>query len=73
MKTLAIGDLHTKAQIIDKVEKLIDSYDAIVFVGDYADDWDTSPLMTIAIWHKLKELQEKYREKVTALIGNHDY
>ena len=73
MKTLAIGDLHTKAQIIDKVEKLIDNYDAVIFVGDYADDWNTSPLMTIAIWRRLKELQEKYGEKVTALIGNHDY
>lgn len=73
MKTLAVGDIHTKLWVIDKVEKLVDNYDAIVFVGDYADDfWKEAP-DTIATWRRLYFLQDKYPDKVKLVLGNHDY
>lgn len=37
-RVLAIGDIHTKTWIVDKVSKVIDDYDKVVFCGDYADD-----------------------------------
>lgn len=73
MRALAVGDIHTKIDIIDKVWEVVDFYNAIVFVGDYADDWKASPQDAIETWKKLKDFQEAYPSKVKILIGNHDY
>lgn len=73
MRTLAVGDIHTKVDIIDKVWEVIDYYNRIVFVGDYADDWKASPQDAIETWKKLKDFQEAYPSKVVVLMGNHDY
>lgn len=73
MKVLAVGDIHTKVWILDEVFNMIDDYDALVFVGDYADDWNATPQDTINIWKTLKFMQETYPEKVILVTGNHDY
>ena len=73
MKILAVGDVHTKTWIIEEVEKLVDDYDAIVFCGDYADNWNTSPSQTLATWRLMKIFAESYFGKVHAVVGNHDY
>lgn len=73
MRLLAVGDIHTKIHIIDKVRNIIDDYDAIVFVGDYADDWSASAGDSIRTWERLKELQEAHSSKVTVMMGNHDF
>lgn len=73
MKVLAIGDIHTKLWVIDAVKNRVDDYDAVVFVGDYADDWNSMPQQTIDTWRALKDFQEEYINKVDVLIGNHDY
>lgn len=72
-KVLAVGDIHTKQWIIFEVAKLIDDYDKIVFVGDYADDWGSGPLDTIRTWQTLRMFHAMYPEKVNLVIGNHDY
>lgn len=71
MKILAVGDIHTKQWIIYEIAELIDHYDAVVFVGDYADNWNTPPTQSIATWRLLKNLAQN--PKVHAVIGNHDY
>lgn len=73
MKVLAVGDIHTKMWIIDLVEKVLDDYDAVVFVGDYADNWEASALDSINTWVRLWYLQQKHGNKVKAVLGNHDY
>lgn len=73
MKTLAIGDLHTKNWIIDKVAKIADKYDNIVFVGDYADDWGKDGLDSIDTWRDLYIFQQLHPGKVQAVLGNHDF
>lgn len=73
MKILAVGDIHTKSWIIEDVEKLIDQYDKIVFCGDYADNWNTYPIQSIATWRLLMVFMNTYPEKVHAVVGNHDY
>lgn len=73
MRVLAVGDIHTKMWIVDAVEKVISDYDAVVFVGDYADDWNTSPQKTIDTWARLKKLGDDYKNKVHFIMGNHDY
>ena len=73
MKTLAVGDIHTKTWIIDRVEKLIDKYDAIVFCGDYADDWHKDALDSIETWNRLYLLHQAHPDKVKLVLGNHDF
>lgn len=73
MKILATGDIHTKKWIISLVESVIDKYDAVVFVGDYADNWGASAQDTLDTWYKLYQLYQKYPKKVKAVKGNHDY
>lgn len=73
MKTLAVGDIHTKKWIIEEVKKLVPKYDAIVFVGDYADDWHKDGLESIETWHELYMLQQEHPDKVKMVLGNHDY
>lgn len=72
MKVLAIGDIHTKMWIIDQVRKMIDDYDAVVFVGDYADDFGASPIKSIQTWKELRSLSHS-EPKVKLVTGNHDY
>ena len=72
-KILAIGDIHTKIWIIEKVAKVINDYDKVIFCGDYADDFSASPQDTINTWSTLKDLQTKDQGRVELVIGNHDY
>jgi Calcineurin-like phosphoesterase len=72
-KILAIGDIHTKTWIIEKVIKLVNDYDKVVFCGDYADDFGASPQDTLNTWRALKDLQAKSESKVELVAGNHDY
>lgn len=73
MKTLAIGDIHTKLWIIEEVAKLLDKYDNIVFVGDYADDFETNAHHSLSTWYALYNLQQKFPDKIHPVAGNHDY
>ena len=72
-KMLAIGDIHAKIWIIEKVAKVIHDYDNVIFCGDYADDFSASPQDTINTCNKLKDLQTENQSKVQLVIGNHDY
>lgn len=72
MKVLAVGDIHTKLWVIDEVRKIADNYDKVVFVGDYADDWKSSPQDTIDTWKELRSLSHS-NPNVKLVIGNHDY
>lgn len=73
MRVLATSDIHTKHWIIDAVRKVIDNYDAVVFCGDYADNWGASAEKTLATWYALAGLQADYPNKVKLVLGNHDY
>lgn len=72
-RVLAVGDIHTKSWIIDKVETLVNRFDKVVFIGDYADNWGAGIEETIITWSRMYELQRDYPDKVIPLIGNHDY
>lgn len=73
MKILAVGDIHTKLWIIHEVEKLVDKYDAVVFCGDYADDWGKDATDTMDTWRTLYYLQQDYPDKIKLVLGNHDF
>lgn len=71
-KVLAVGDVHTKQWMLYEIAELVDLYDHVVFVGDYSDNWNTSPTHSLATWRLLKQLVES-NKNVHAVIGNHDY
>lgn len=74
MKILAVGDIHTKTWIIDLVESVIENYDAVVFCGDYADDFNTPAIRSLETWKRLMAFQKKYGEyRVHLVKGNHDF
>jgi hypothetical protein len=73
MKVLAVGDIHTKTWIFDIVESVIDNYDAVVFCGDYVDQWGASAQDSLDTWYRLYELYRAYPDKVLPVRGNHDY
>ena len=72
MKVLAIGDIHTKIWIIDKVSEIVNKYDRVILIGDYADEWNMSVFDNIKTWEAVKAFQETYKNVIT-LMGNHDY
>lgn len=73
MKVLAVGDIHQKSWILDKVERILDGYDHAVFVGDYADDFGAPPQDRISIWREVRDFESRHSPKVKLVIGNHDY
>lgn len=69
-KILAIGDVHCKDWIFDKVEKVADKYDKIVFCGDFCDDWGASAGDRIRTLERVYELNKD--PKYSFVMGNHD-
>lgn len=72
MHILAVGDIHCKGWIIDKVELIVDKYDLIVFIGDIIDDWQATPQDSVDTAKKLYLLYEKHPNKIIVLKSNHD-
>ena len=60
MKVLAVGDIHTKKWIVDKVDEIADNYDKVVLIGDYADEWKAKAMDNIDIWRAVRELEKKH-------------
>jgi predicted phosphodiesterase len=71
MKIIAIGDIHGRA-----VWKLItgtQTFDKVVFIGDYFDSFDIDGQAQIDNFLELIEFKKANPEKVVLLIGNHDF
>jgi hypothetical protein len=59
--------------IFEKVAKVLNDYDKVIFCGDFADDFNSSPQDTLDTWNCIKDLQIKNPSKVELVMGNHDY
>lgn len=72
-KVLFIGDIHGndgwKMPAFDAVTRGIH----IIFLGDYVDSFHEDPLFIIENLNEIVALKDKYPERVTLLLGNHDY
>lgn len=71
MKIVVLGDIHGR-DCWEKVWKDNQDVDKFIFLGDYFDSRDISPLIQLDNFYKIKDLQEKYPDKVILLTGNHD-
>src|SRR5574344_997377 len=80
MKILVIPDTHQNLQHNELIIKSLDNneVDKVIMLGDYVDDWKSKPFWfeeehnPINVLNKLKELKDKYKDRLILLIGNHD-
>jgi predicted MPP superfamily phosphohydrolase len=74
LRTLSIGDIHGlnvwKKAVFGEIYN-IDDFDKVIFVGDYVDSFNITPIEQIHNLRQIIELKKKYPEKVVLLIGNH--
>ncbi|MBR0382211.1 MAG: serine/threonine protein phosphatase [Eubacterium sp.] len=75
MRTIVIGDIHgchkeakILIDILIKEDKYCPDKDRLIFIGDYIDRGE-NPRLAVRY---VRELQEKYGNKVIALMGNHE-
>ena len=71
-RTLICGDLHTKHHIFEKVKEKGETYDKVVFLGDYVDEWDAVPEASYNLLYDLIAYKKDNLNKVILLLGNHD-
>lgn len=70
---LFIGDVHGRSDWEKMITMALPKFYHIVFLGDYVDSFDINP---VEILHNLKKIigyKKKYSERITLLLGNHDY
>lgn len=76
MNILFVGDVHTKLNIIDLVEQLLNNssmkIDKVVFTGDYVDDWGCSIQDNINTIKYVISFKNRYKDKIILLLGNHE-
>lgn len=71
MRFLVFGDLHGENRWQKEVEK-IDSYDRVIFMGDYMDSFTHYDVELIENLNNIIDFKNSYPDKVTLLLGNHD-
>jgi hypothetical protein len=72
MKLVFIGDIHGRDtwKAITTVEPDADHF---VFIGDYFDSLDISPVLQLQNIKEIIEFKKANLDRVTLLIGNHDH
>jgi hypothetical protein len=71
MKTVLIGDIHGRDIWKKIIEK--ESPNRVVFIGDYLDSFDISPVEQIYNLKEILHFKKNTDIEVITLIGNHDY
>ena len=71
MKIIAIGDIHGRTIWKEIVQN--ETFDKIVFVGDYFDSLNIDPVKQIENFNDIIAFKASNIDKVVLLLGNHDY
>ena len=72
MKIVTIGDIHGR-HIWKKIVQANPDADLFVFVGDYFDSVDVSPVIQKHNFKEILDFKRQNPSKVILLIGNHDF
>lgn len=75
-KTLIVPDVHGRSFWEEPVEKELENIDKVIFLGDYLDPYPQegiTPEEAIEEFEKILNLKKNYPDKITLLLGNHDY
>ena len=68
MKTIVIGDIHGRT--IWKQIVRHNTFDKVVFEGDYFDSFDISVKDQLKNFNEIIKFKERFPDKVVLLIGN---
>jgi hypothetical protein len=71
MKHVVIGDTHGRSTWKDIVKLYQEEH--IVFMGDYFDSFNISAIDQIVNFKEIIKFKEENLDRVTLLIGNHDF
>ena len=67
-KICFVGDIHGDMDAIKKIERIADSFDRIVFLGDFVDRGTSD----IEVVYEISRMKSKLGDKIVILAGNHD-
>ena len=68
MKYLIIPDVHDKVNLVDRILDQEGSWDQLVFLGDFFDDFSTGAKEA----RQTAERVKKWLDEAVCLLGNHD-
>lgn len=71
MKTLVLGDTHGHNSWRDVIMR--ESFDKVVFLGDYVDSFSLNPSVIAENLKELIKLKEQLRDRLVLIYGNHDH
>ena len=72
-KTLFIGDIHGNKDWEETSNFALMRFTNVVFLGDYLDSFWIKSYDQIKNLKNIIALKKKYPDKITLLLGNHDY
>lgn len=72
-KVLFIGDIHGRSDWEQMVTQSLPKFYHIVFLGDYVDSFKEHPAYILFNLKKILGYKKKYPDRITLLLGNHDY
>ncbi|MFW6226313.1 MAG: metallophosphoesterase, partial [bacterium] len=72
-KVLFIGDVHGKPDWSDFFYDAFKDFREIVFLGDYVDSFYINAHEQIKNLKNIINLKKEHSDKITLLLGNHDY
>ena len=74
MKIFVMPDIHGITTWKEQVYNVLNtSEDQIIFLGDYVDSFVAKPYIIIQNLKDIIELKKQHSDRVTLLLGNHDY
>jgi hypothetical protein len=73
MKVIVIPDIHGNVEMVDRAISMLPECDKMIFLGDYTDSFKATNEDILTCVKKVIELKVYNGDKVTLLLGNHDY
>ena len=72
-KILVIPDVHGIDTWEEPAYKAVHAGIDVIFLGDYCDSFDIDPIKILDNLKKIIKFKEKFPDKISLLLGNHDY
>ncbi len=73
MRALFVGDIHGHDQWHQPVADALAKSCHVVFIGDYFDSFTEDGITIYDNMTDILELKKKYPDRITLLLGNHEY
>ena len=73
MKILVLGDVHSRSEVFEILNREIDQVDLVIFLGDFVSThYKITEEEQIRVCNEIFEWKESMPEKIVLLRGNHN-